>query len=100
MANHFKEKVSQAPSAKHRASSKKNTPSTEDQSYQTEVLYDDNYFDLLSPTFINYVLLSQKQEAIDIDQPFQYLELGCAFAQSSIVHAHMYPHAHHFMPVI
>ncbi len=61
--------------------------------YQTEVLYNDDYFENLSPKKLNYLATSKRYHTCDLTQPFNYLELGCGFGHSALIHAAIYPQA-------
>jgi len=71
--------------------------------YLSDVTYPDRFHRELSPAWLNYVAVQAGAAAPRLDGAFTYLDLGCGFAQSAIVHAAAFPrgefHACDFNPV-
>jgi SAM-dependent methyltransferase len=63
------------------------------QGYITDADYADTYFRELSPTWLTYVAALHGVSSPRLDRPFRYLELGCGYGQSAIVHAAAFPQA-------
>jgi SAM-dependent methyltransferase len=72
------------------------------QGYVTDTTYADRFFRELSPVWINYVAALNGVRPRSLDQPFTYLELGCGFGTSAMIHAAAFPrgefHACDFNP--
>jgi SAM-dependent methyltransferase len=61
------------------------------QGYVTDTTYSDRFFRELSPVWINYVAALNGAAPRSLDQPFTYLELGCGFGTSAMIHAAAFP---------
>ena len=59
--------------------------------YVVDTTYADTFFRELSPTWLNYVAALNGVAPRAADLPFRYLELGCGFGTSAIVHAAAHP---------
>jgi ubiquinone/menaquinone biosynthesis C-methylase UbiE len=72
------------------------------QGYVTDINYTDNFFQELSPVWLNYVAALMGAVPRRLDEPFAYLELGCGFGSSTVVNAGAFPrgefHACDFNP--
>ena len=72
------------------------------QGYVTDINYTDNFFQELSPVWLNYVAALMGAAPRRLDVPFAYLELGCGFGSSTVVNAGAFPrgefHACDFNP--
>src|SRR5262249_55423655 len=55
--------------------------------------YPETFFRELSPVWLSYAATLNGAAAPNVHEPFVYLELGCGFAQSTIVNAAAFPHA-------
>jgi ubiquinone/menaquinone biosynthesis C-methylase UbiE len=62
------------------------------QGYVTDTNYTDNFFQELSPVWLNYVAALMGAVPRRLDVPFTYLELGCGFGSSTVVNAGALPH--------
>jgi predicted O-methyltransferase YrrM len=62
------------------------------QGYVTDTNYTDNFFQELSPVWLNYVAAVMGAVPRSLDVPFTYLELGCGFGSSTVVNAGALPH--------
>ena len=62
-------------------------------SYLEDTTYPDRYYRELSPTWLNYVARLGGRAPVDLTSPFTYLDLGCGFGLSTIVHAGTFPNA-------
>jgi SAM-dependent methyltransferase len=62
------------------------------QGYVTDTNYTDNFFQELSPVWLNYVAALMGGVPRRLDDPFTYLELGCGFGSSTVVNAGAIPH--------
>jgi SAM-dependent methyltransferase len=60
--------------------------------YVLDTLYSDRFHRELSPTWLNYVAATNGVRPCATSEPFVYLELGCGFGTSAIVHAGAFPH--------
>ncbi|WP_265655634.1 class I SAM-dependent methyltransferase [Verminephrobacter aporrectodeae] len=61
--------------------------------YINELTFTDRFHRELSPAWLNYVAMLNGIPSRDFRQPFTYLDLGCGFAQSTIVNAAAFPNA-------
>src|SRR5882672_9372717 len=61
--------------------------------YVTDAPYADRFHRELSPAWLDYVAALRGARPRRLDQSFCYLELGCGFGTSSVVHAGAFPHA-------
>lgn len=61
--------------------------------YVTDTPYADTFFRELSPTWLNYVAAVTGLAPRPLDEPFAYLELGCGFGTSTVLHAAAFPRA-------
>lgn len=61
--------------------------------YVLDTSYADTFFRELSPAWLNYVAALHGVRPQALERPFCYLELGCGFGTSSVVHAAAFPHA-------
>ncbi len=59
--------------------------------YIEDAVYPSTYFRELSPVWLNYVAALGGAAPRRLDTAFTYLELGCGFAHSTLVHAAAYP---------
>ena len=59
--------------------------------YVTDASYPDRFHRELSPAWLNYVAALNGAAPRDLDQPFDYLELGCAFGHSTMTNAAAFP---------
>lgn len=71
--------------------------------YLSDIPYPDRFHRELSPTWLSYVCVQGGVPPRRLDGHFTYLDLGCGFAQSTIVNAGAFPraefHACDFNPV-
>ena len=63
------------------------------QGYVTDASYTSGFFRELSPAWLNYVAALNGVSPPRLDEPFRYLELGCAFGSSVVTNAGAFPHA-------
>jgi SAM-dependent methyltransferase len=56
-----------------------------------DTAYVDTFFRELSPVWINYVAALAGAAPVPLDRPFTYLELGCGFGNSTVIHAGALP---------
>ena len=68
------------------------SPPAWSQGYVTDTNYTDNFFQELSPVWLNYVAALMGAVPRRLDVPFTYLELGCGFGSSTVVNAGAWPH--------
>ena len=61
--------------------------------YVTDASYAETFFRELSPAWLNYVAALNGVGVRPLDRPFRYLELGCGFGGSTVVHAGAFPRA-------
>jgi len=61
--------------------------------YIDELTFTDRFQREVAPAWLNYVAMLNGIAPRDLGQPFTYLDLGCGFAQSTIVNAAGFPHA-------
>jgi len=61
--------------------------------YVTDTAYTASFFRELSPVWLNYVAALNGARMRELEAPFNYLELGCGYGQSALVHAAAFPHA-------
>jgi SAM-dependent methyltransferase len=62
--------------------------------YVTDVIYSDNSYREMSPSWINYVAALNGCYPIDLSQPFSYVELGCGLGRTVAHLAAAFPRAH------
>lgn len=60
--------------------------------YLSELSFTNRFHRELAPSWLNYVAMLNRHQPRNILQPFTYLDLGCGFAQSTIIHAATMPH--------
>jgi SAM-dependent methyltransferase len=61
--------------------------------YITDASYPDRFHRELSPAWLNYVAVLNGAAPHDLGEPFDYLELGCAFGHSTMTNAAAFPSA-------
>ena len=61
--------------------------------YVLDTSYTDRFFRELSPVWLNYVAALNGFPPRPLDRPFTYLELGCGYGHSAMVHAGAFPDA-------
>jgi SAM-dependent methyltransferase len=61
--------------------------------YVTDASYPDRFHRELSPAWLNYVAALKGAAPRDLGEPFDYLELGCAFGHSTMTNAAAFPRA-------
>ena len=59
--------------------------------YVTDTTYADNFFRELSPAWLNSVAALNGIQPRSLDEAFAYLELGCGFGTSALIHAAAFP---------
>ena len=64
--------------------------------YVTDASYPDRFHRELSPAWLNYVAALNGAAPRDLNQPFDYLELGCAFGHSTMTNAAAFARARFF----
>lgn len=61
--------------------------------YVTDTAYTESFFRELAPVWLSYVAALNGVAVRELDTPFTYLELGCGYGHSTLLHAAAYPHA-------
>ncbi len=61
--------------------------------YLNELSFTDRFHRELAPSWLNYVAMLNDFQPQPLLQPFTYLDLGCGFAQSTLINAAALPHA-------
>jgi SAM-dependent methyltransferase len=61
--------------------------------YVEDIEYPEKYFQELSPVWLNYVASLHGYPPVPLERRFEYLELGCGPATSSLIHAAAFPDA-------